>query len=97
MAAKAQERWKCGDCGHICTTEELLEAPNPFDTHSDEVICGCPHCKTPENMAQVCDVPGCTEESTCGTPTEDGYRRTCGKHYRQLIAEMKEKNDGPQS
>lgn len=30
-----------------------------------------------------CDEPGCKEADTCGFPTATGYRRTCGKHYRE--------------
>ena len=28
-----------------------------------------------------CDEPGCRKRGTCGAPTEDGYRRTCGDHW----------------
>ena len=34
--------------------------------------------------AQTCDEPGCSERSTCGTPTPGGYRRVCGKHFAAL-------------
>jgi len=27
-----------------------------------------------------CDEPGCLQRATCGSPTENGYRRTCGEH-----------------
>ncbi|MBI3936719.1 MAG: hypothetical protein HY323_07055 [Betaproteobacteria bacterium] len=27
-----------------------------------------------------CDEPNCHREVTCGTPTAQGYRHTCGKH-----------------
>jgi hypothetical protein len=29
-----------------------------------------------------CDEPGCTEQRTCGFPTDKGYRNTCGKHAK---------------
>lgn len=29
-----------------------------------------------------CDEPGCSKRASCGFPTPDGYRRTCGEHYR---------------
>jgi len=29
-----------------------------------------------------CDEPGCEQEATCGWPSDAGYRRTCGHHYR---------------
>ena len=28
----------------------------------------------------ICDEPGCCDQVSCGTPTENGYRSTCGKH-----------------
>lgn len=30
---------------------------------------------------QQCDEPGCRKQGTSGTPTLDGYRRTCHEHY----------------
>lgn len=34
-----------------------------------------------------CEVPGCHEHVTCGTPTKDGYKRVCGKHFAELARE----------
>ena len=31
-----------------------------------------------------CEFPGCHEQATCGTPTKDGYKRVCGKHFAEL-------------
>ena len=31
-----------------------------------------------------CVVPGCHEHANCGTPTKDGYKRLCGKHFAEL-------------
>ena len=33
-----------------------------------------------------CQWPGCTDWATCGTPTPDGYRNYCGKHFRESQA-----------
>lgn len=34
----------------------------------------------------ICDEPGCSNEVSCGWPSENGeYRRTCGKHYQRKI------------
>jgi hypothetical protein len=33
---------------------------------------------------RLCDEPDCYNEITCGTPTETGYRNTCGKHKPDL-------------
>jgi hypothetical protein len=39
---------------------------------------------------RCCDEPGCTEDGTCGWPTESGYRRTCYRHWikEQRTAEL---------
>lgn len=31
-----------------------------------------------------CMADGCSAEATCGTPTPDGYKRLCSKHFREL-------------
>ena len=33
-----------------------------------------------------CQEPGCVAWATCGTPTPDGYKRLCGKHYMEFRA-----------
>ena len=30
-----------------------------------------------------CEIEGCHEHATCGAPTNDGYKRMCGKHCRE--------------
>lgn len=35
-----------------------------------------------------CEIEGCHEHATCGTPTDDGYKRMCGMHYRNHCAKM---------
>lgn len=30
-----------------------------------------------------CEIEGCHEHATCGSPTSDGYKRMCSKHYRE--------------
>lgn len=37
-----------------------------------------------------CEVPGCHEHATCGTPTKGGYRRVCGKHFAELYRDEAE-------
>ena len=34
-----------------------------------------------------CEFPGCHKHATCGTPTKDGYKRVCGKHFVELTRE----------
>ena len=37
-----------------------------------------------------CEFPGCHKHATCGTPTKDGYKRVCGKHFAELPREEAE-------
>ena len=37
-----------------------------------------------------CEYPGCHKHATCGTPTKDGYKRVCGKHFAELTREEAE-------
>ena len=74
------DRWKCSECGGVYNGASLLRAASPFD--KDDTIVGCPRCKSVDSMTGVCDEPRCDSVSTCGFPTEGGYRRTCGDHYR---------------
>ena len=72
--------WGCKCCDWIGKNDDLLRAPNPFRPE-DEIV-GCPKCQAVEDFFNVCDEPGCREESSCGFPTPSGYRRTCSKHSR---------------
>ena len=73
-----ESKFKCKECSWHGMDSELLHAPNPFDI--DELVVGCPHCKSVDSMVLVCDEPGCWLEVSCGTPTQKGYRSTCGEH-----------------
>jgi hypothetical protein len=71
-------RWRCPECLTISETVDLLRAPSPFNAE-DELI-ACPKCRAVVWFIELCDEPGCDEPASCGFPTADGYRRTCGKH-----------------
>jgi len=34
-----------------------------------------------KKVLSCCDEPGCYEQISCGWPSENGYRSTCGNHY----------------
>ena len=34
-------------------------------------------------LLHMCDEPGCFKDAGCGWPSENGYRWTCGEHYRE--------------
>jgi len=55
----------------------ILSGLNPFDNSQ---ISGCPHCFSIDHFVLICDEPDCKSDATCGTPTDNGYRQTCGKH-----------------
>ena len=71
----------CGDsdCRWRGDASDMLFAPNPFDPTGDALE-GCPDCLGVNTIVTACDEPNCWKETTCGTPTRDGYRLTCGEH-----------------
>jgi hypothetical protein len=68
------EEWRCRWCG---PESEALRAPDPFN--EGDTLIACPKCRE-QTLHTCCDEPTCTMEATCGTPTPEGYRWTCGKH-----------------
>lgn len=66
-------------------SDNVKRAPNPFD--KNDIILGCPRCKSVESMAQLCDEDGCRQIATCGMPVNDKreYVRVCGDHYQRII------------
>ena len=71
------DKVRCENCGWHGTLDQALHEKSPF---SEEMLDGCPKCKTADTLRLVCDAFGCAALSTCGTPTANGYRFTCGKH-----------------
>ena len=72
------EKYVCRECGWQGAREDRLAAPSPF--RSVCTIYGCPNCRNIDCFRGTCDEPGCWSEDECGTPTPDGYRRTCCEH-----------------
>lgn len=77
-----EELWRCSECDLIYWEEQLLKAFSPFD--KNDVLIGCPNCKSVDSFTQVCDALSCRKEATCGISTKEKYRRVCGDHYREL-------------
>ena len=74
-----EQKINCQECGWHGLENELLSASNPFDV--EDTIFACPECKIVEStIVNACDEPGCWSDVSCGTPTPEGYRSTCGKH-----------------
>lgn len=73
------DKCKCRECGKWKgTNDQLLVADNPFV--NGEKVYGCPNCKSISEFDWCCDHDDCWKVITCGTPTENGYRHTCGDH-----------------
>lgn len=76
---RAERRYRCKECHDFFAESEVLKAPNPF-APADEIY-GCPHCCEVENLALLCDFPGCSRYSSSGEPTpEGGYVHRCHEH-----------------
>lgn len=71
-------RWACNDCDWIEVNR--MSAPHPFIP--GDTIYGCPHCGGID-LNGVCEIDGCDEIASCGTPTKGGYARCCGKHFSE--------------
>jgi len=72
-------KYICTECGYITDADNWLTADNPFSPGAWKIL-GCPNCSQIDTATGVCDEPDCSKPSTCGTPTPEGYRRTCSKH-----------------
>ena len=81
----------CTECNWHGDSHETLRAKNPWDT--DDIILGCPRCKSVNSMSVACDEPVCWEPVTCGTPTLNGYRSTCGKHVPRKNEKLPEQDE----
>ncbi len=73
-------KFLCRECSWV--GDEYLKAPNPFD--KNDSLAGCPKCLDVNTLVGVCEIENCNKEATCGTPTDKGYVRCCGKHYREV-------------
>lgn len=67
----------CQNGGRLCITHGGLSTLEwAFDILSWENPHPVPECE--------CQIEGCHEHATCGTPTADGYKRVCGKHFAKM-------------
>jgi hypothetical protein len=71
-------KWLCEDCGWLGAEADLARAEHPFIANDE--IHGCPSCGEVTDLAMACDEDGCSRPATCGMPTPEGYRHTCGPH-----------------
>ena len=71
------QKWKCGWRGF---RSEILVAEDPFN-HGGEIT-ACPACRELGRLVTACDEPDCWLPATFVWSTGDGYRYTCGDHWR---------------
>ncbi len=71
-------RWKCSECQEVVSAEQVMEAPDPFD--STLLVFGCQSCRMCVEFELVCDEAGCSSTVSCGWPSASGYRQTCSEH-----------------
>jgi len=76
--ASGDRKVKCNECAWKGVESAILTAKNPF--YEGDIINGCPQCKSVDTIIYACDEPECWLDASCGTPTDNGYRSTCGKH-----------------
>lgn len=50
-----------------------------------------------KKILTCCDEPGCYEQISSGFPTDNGYRQTCGTHYRMYSLKHQERKNGNES
>lgn len=67
----------CQNGGRLHITHGGLSTlEHAFDILGWENLHPVPECE--------CQIEGCHEYATCGTPTDDGYKRVCGKHFAKM-------------
>src|SRR5258708_1595553 len=74
---------ECGWAGKLADVGEVTD-PHPLPDTIPQTWWVCPACRTPENFRTLCDESGCQNQVEAGTPTPDGYRNICGKHFLEL-------------
>lgn len=72
-----KDKIKCEECGWSGHNKKADKIKDP---KSDMTWIVCPNCRIPEHLICLCDEDKCWRETTCGTPTKNGYRHTCGEH-----------------
>lgn len=73
----------CQNGGRLCITHGGLSTlEQAFDILGWENPHPVPECE--------CEIDGCHEHATCGALTNDGYKRMCGRHYRERKDDGKE-------
>jgi hypothetical protein len=74
--------FRCTECGWRGDEGLIIRFADPLRDGNSWNI--CPQCRAAESFENMCDEPGCERAASCGWPDDpDGYRRTCGEHWRK--------------
>lgn len=80
-----QQKTFCRECGWKGMSNDLFEVFYEVTTRAygetTIAISVCPDCGECEStVSMACDNIDCWQPATCGTPTDEGYTWTCGRH-----------------
>jgi hypothetical protein len=77
--------WRCDECDHRLTKEAMVvhNIPHPKPGFASVPVHQCPECGAVGQFVNVCDEPECHKDASCGWPSPEGYRRTCGDHWKR--------------
>ncbi len=89
-AKRRPSKFLCEQCDWVGTNP--LSAPHPFI--QDEFIYGCRQCGKVSYLVAACEVVGCRSRIAGGTPTDDGYKLLCSKHFEKVLEGQKEEKTG---
>lgn len=77
-------KWHCDECEW--RGNRLFNVKFKLPAGIDAELYVCPECGTESGVHVACDKPQCWRPASCGTPTPDGYRNTCGLHVPKATA-----------
>ncbi len=85
IEAEQSRKAFCSECGWRGMAAELAEMRCQVHTRNNGqeqyTLRVCPDCGECEStVLTACDRIDCWLPATCGTPTEEGYARTCWRH-----------------
>ena len=77
--------YRCDDCGWRGQETDICMVADPAEPNPNRAIKWhvCPKCRQANQFTNMCDEPSCREKATCGWPSDQGYRRTCEKHWNR--------------
>jgi hypothetical protein len=85
------ERLGFGPEAYVPLCDDGLTISNEFDLDLKDRVVEALKSKDEKKMKEalgLCDVPECFKYVSCGWPSENGYRKTCGDHYKERTEDV---------